>query len=83
LRQQQARLTLTALAGRAVDISEALHTKTIVAEGEHLLDVVGPHGVKGEAFVDEAALSGLKPGYIARFVADGGEFASVQCRLCD
>lgn len=82
LRQQQARLTLTApFAGRAVDISEALHTRTIVAEGEHLLDVVGPHGVKGEAFVDEAALSDLKPGYRARFVADGGEFRSVQCRL--
>ena len=60
LRQQMARLTLTApFAGRAVDVSDALRAGTAVAEGERLLDVVGPDGVKGEAFIDEAALSGL------------------------
>ena len=82
LRQQMARLTLTApFAGRAVDVSDALRAGTAVAEGERLLDVVGPDGVKGEAFIDEAALSGLKPGHVARFVADGGEFLGVECRL--
>lgn len=82
LRQQMARLTLAApFAGRVVDVSDALRAGTALAEGEHLLDVVGPEGVKGEAFVEEAALNGLKPGHVARFVADGGEFWSVECRL--
>jgi putative peptide zinc metalloprotease protein len=45
--------------------------------------MVGPHGVKGEAFVDEAALSGLSPGYIARFVADGGNLPAFNAAWCD
>nr|WP_294867845.1 site-2 protease family protein [uncultured Pseudogulbenkiania sp.] len=82
LRQQMARLALVApFAGRVVDSSEALQVGTMIAEGERLLDVVGPHGVKGEAFVDEAALAGLRQGRVAKFVADGGEHWAVSCRL--
>ncbi|UTH76152.1 HlyD family efflux transporter periplasmic adaptor subunit [Chromobacterium sp. IIBBL 290-4] len=81
LQKQKQRLTLTApFAGRVADVSDALRQGTALADGEHLLDVVGREGVKGEAFVDEDALDGLHPGAQARFVADSGE-ASVGCRL--
>ncbi|GGY24801.1 HlyD family efflux transporter periplasmic adaptor subunit [Paludibacterium paludis] len=82
LRQQQDRLLLTApFAGRVTDAGDALLPGTMVTEGEHLLDVVGPHGAKGEAFVDEAGVGGLKTGDPVRFVADGGEHWGISCRL--
>ncbi|TDR77891.1 HlyD family efflux transporter periplasmic adaptor subunit [Paludibacterium purpuratum] len=82
LTQQSARLQLIApFAGRVTDLSDALRPGIAIAEGEHLLDVVGPQGVKGEAYVDETALSGLAPGGSARFVANGGEHWGVTCRL--
>lgn len=82
LKQQQARLILTApFAGRVVDANDALQPGTTVTEGEHLLDVVGPGGAKGEAFVDEASLASIKSGDTVRFVADGGEHLAVTCRL--
>ncbi|MBB3117616.1 HlyD family efflux transporter periplasmic adaptor subunit [Pseudoduganella violacea] len=82
LRQQQARLRVRApFAGRVADVSEALRPGTVIAEGEHLLDVLGPRGARGEAFVGEAQLAELQAGAPARFVADGGEHWAVQCRV--
>jgi len=82
LRQQQARLTLQApFAGRVAELSEALRAGTVIAEGEHLLDVLGPRGARGEAFVGEAQLGTLKSGVTARFVADGGLHRVVSCRV--
>ncbi|WP_293231701.1 biotin/lipoyl-binding protein [Paludibacterium sp.] len=82
LTQMSARLTLTApFAGRVADVSDALRPGTALAEGEHLLDVIGPQGAKGVAFVGENALPALMPGGAARFIADGGEHWGVSCRL--
>ncbi|MCH7344276.1 HlyD family efflux transporter periplasmic adaptor subunit [Pelomonas sp. CA6] len=82
LQQQAARLVLSApFAGRAVDLSEALRAGTVVAEGERLLDLIAPQGVRGEAYVGEAALAGLKAGSPVRFVANSGEHAALNCRL--
>ncbi|WP_236687651.1 HlyD family efflux transporter periplasmic adaptor subunit [Chromobacterium subtsugae] len=82
LSRQVARLVLTApFAGRVADSSEALRPGTVVAEGEHLLDLVGPDGARGEAFVDEDSLIGLRRGGRASFVPDSGEGWAVSCRL--
>ncbi|MYM89639.1 HlyD family efflux transporter periplasmic adaptor subunit, partial [Rugamonas sp. FT82W] len=82
LGRQQARLTLQApFDGRVAELSEALRAGTVIAEGEHLLDVLGPRGARGEAFVGEAQLAALKGGATARFVADGGQHWAVQCRV--
>lgn len=82
LRRQAERLVLRApFDGRVADLSEAVAVGTVIAEGERLLDVVGPSGVKGEAFVDEAGLLGLARGNDAVFVPDSGERWAVHCKL--
>lgn len=82
LQRQADRLVLKApFDGRVVDLSEAVAVGTVIAEGERLLDVIGPDGVKGEAFVDEAGLAGLARGNDAVFVPDSGERWAVHCKL--
>lgn len=82
LRQQQGRLAVQApFAGRVTGSSDALKPGTVVAEGEHLLDVIAPDGTRGEAYVGEDGLAGLLPGQAARFVADGGQHRVVRCRV--
>src|SRR3546814_13936824 len=49
--------------------------------GEALLGVVGNGGVKGDAFVDEAALSRLAVGQPVSFRAALPELPIVQCRV--
>ncbi|MEO3957274.1 HlyD family efflux transporter periplasmic adaptor subunit [Chromobacterium piscinae] len=82
LQSQRDRLALTApFAGRVADVSEALRRGTVVAQGERLLQVVGADGVRGEAYVDEDGLAGLRRGDAARFVPDSGETWAIACRL--
>ncbi|WP_236250676.1 HlyD family efflux transporter periplasmic adaptor subunit [Chromobacterium phragmitis] len=82
LLSQRRRLVLTApFPGRVADVSDALRAGTVVAQGERLMQVVGLAGVRGEAYVDEEGLAGLRQGDAARFVADSGEHLSVACRL--
>ena len=82
LQRQADRLVLKApFDGRVADLSEAVAVGTVIAEGERLLDVIGPDGVKGEAFVDEAGLAGLTRGNDAVFVPDSGERWAVHCKL--
>lgn len=82
LQRQADRLVLKApFDGRVADLSEAVAVGTVIAEGERLLDVIGPDGVKGEAFVDEAGLAGLARGNDAVFVPDSGERWAVHCKL--
>ncbi len=82
LRHQAERLLLTApFDGRVADLGESVVTGTVIAEGERLLDVIGPDGVKGMAFVDEAGLAGLIRGNDVRFVPDSGERWMVRCKL--
>ena len=67
--------------GKVKPADQNLSTEGVVAEGEHLLDLVGPDGVRGEAFVDEDSLAGLRRGARASFVADSGAGWAVSCRL--
>jgi putative peptide zinc metalloprotease protein len=79
---EQARLTLRApFAGRVVDVNPTLRPDEWLKAGEALLGVVGGGGVKGDAFVDEAALARLASGQPVRFRAGVAEFSTVHCRL--
>ncbi|VEB40242.1 Uncharacterised protein [Chromobacterium violaceum] len=53
----------------------------MVSQGERLLLVVGGVGARGEAYVDEDGLAGLRRGDAARFVPDSGETWAIACRL--
>ncbi|WP_233164415.1 HlyD family efflux transporter periplasmic adaptor subunit, partial [Chromobacterium sp. ASV23] len=82
LAQQEKRLWLTApFDGRLADVSDALRAGTVVAAGERLLQVVGPYGMRGDAYVDEDELANVRRGGHATFVADSGEGLAVSCRL--
>lgn len=79
---EQARLTLRApFAGRVVDLNPTLRPGEWLKGGEALLGVVGGGGVKGDAFVDEAALSRLEPGQRVSFSASLPELPVVHCRV--
>jgi Multidrug resistance efflux pump len=79
---EQARLTLRApFAGRVVDLDPSLRAGEWVKGGEALLGVVGNGGVKGDAFVDEAALSRLAVGQSVSFRATLPELPIVHCRV--
>ncbi|MGC0153114.1 HlyD family efflux transporter periplasmic adaptor subunit [Chromobacterium vaccinii] len=82
LSRQMDRLSLVApFAGRAADVSDALRPGTAVTQGERLLQIVGPAGMRGEAYVDEDGLAGLRRGGGAVFVPDSGETWAISCRL--
>ncbi|POZ59963.1 peptidase M50 [Chromobacterium alticapitis] len=82
LERQEKRLQLIApFDGRLADASDALRVGTVVAAGERLLQVVGPRGMRGDAFVDEEGLVRLRQGGKATFVANSGEGWSISCRL--
>jgi putative peptide zinc metalloprotease protein len=80
---EQARLTLHApFAGRVVDLNPTLRAGEWLKGGEPLLGVVGNEGgLKGEAFVDEAALSRLAVGQQVSFRAALPELPTVHCHV--
>jgi len=80
---EQARLTLRApFGGRVVDLNPTLRAGEWLKGGESLLGVVGNDGgVKGDAFVDEAALSRLAIGQQVSFRAALPELPIVHCRV--
>lgn len=79
---EQARLTLRApFGGRVVDLNPTLRAGEWIKGGEPLLGVVGNGGVKGDAFVDEAALSRLTTGQQVSFLAELPELPIVHCRV--
>lgn len=79
---ERARLILRApFAGRVVDVEPGLHAGEWLKSGEPLLGVVGSGGVKGDAFVDEAALTRLAPGQPAEFIAALLEQPVIRCRV--
>ena len=82
LEDELRRLEIRAPIGGVVrDLSEALKPGTVLAEGEPLLEIVDPRGVRGEAFVDEAARAEIRDGQPVRFVADSGEGGLLRCRV--
>lgn len=80
---EQARLILRApFGGRVVDLNPTLRAGEWLKGGEALLGVVGDGGgVKGDAFVDEAALSRLATGQHVSFLAALPELPIVHCRV--
>jgi putative peptide zinc metalloprotease protein len=81
LTAQVAQLTLRAPFDGVVQTSEALAPSTWLPRGEHLFDVVGPTGVKGEAFVGEDDAARVAPGDRVSFVAAIPELGAMHCRV--
>lgn len=76
---QVGQLTLRAPFDGVVQTSEALAPGTWLPRGEHLFDVVGPVGVKGEAFVGEEDAGRVEPGDHVSFVASLPEVGALHC----
>jgi putative peptide zinc metalloprotease protein len=81
LSAQLARLTLRAPFDGTVQTHEELAAGTWLPRGAHLFDVIGPGGVKGDAFVNEDQLAHIRTGDAARFVASLPESPMLRCRV--
>lgn len=81
LTAQVAQLTLRAPFDGVVQTDDALAPGTWLPRGEHAFDVVGPIGVKGEAFVGEDDAARVAAGDPVDFVASVPELGSVHCRV--
>ncbi|WP_206951262.1 HlyD family efflux transporter periplasmic adaptor subunit [Trinickia acidisoli] len=79
LTAQVAQLTLRAPFDGLVQTDEALAPGTWLPRGEHLFDVVGPTGVKGEAFVGENDAARVAPGDRVTFVSKLPELGALSC----
>jgi len=81
LEAQVAQLTLRAPFDGTVQTDEALAPGTWLPRGEHVFDVVGPAGVKGDAYVGEDDAARIAPGDSAQFVASIAERGTLHCRV--
>jgi putative peptide zinc metalloprotease protein len=82
LQEQVEQLIVRApFAGRVAEVDESLVPGAWIAQKEKLFEVIGPHGAKAEAFVDELALAQLQLGSHATFVADAAGMRSTDCRV--
>ncbi|MDE2287072.1 MAG: HlyD family efflux transporter periplasmic adaptor subunit [Burkholderiales bacterium] len=81
LAAQVAQLTLRAPFDGVVQTDDALAPGTWLPRGEHVFDVVGPIGVKGEAFVGEGDAARIAAGDRVDFVASVPELGAVHCRV--
>jgi putative peptide zinc metalloprotease protein len=52
-----------------------------VPRGEHLFDVIGPAGIKGDAFIDENDVTRIKAGNRASFFASLTEMWLLHCTV--
>lgn len=76
-------LTLRAPFDGVVQDNEILAPGTWLPRGAHLFDVIGPSGVKGDAFVGEDDVERVARGDAARFVATIAEKRTLKCRVTD
>jgi putative peptide zinc metalloprotease protein len=81
LTAQVAQLTLRAPFDGVVQTDDELAPGTWLPRGEHVFDVVGPTGVKGEAFVGEDDAARVAAGDRVDFVASLPELGAVRCRV--
>lgn len=81
LEAQVAQLTLRAPFDGTVQSGDELAPGTWLPRGERLFDVVGPEGVKGDAFVGEDDAGRIVPGDAAQFVASVSEMSTLHCRV--
>ncbi len=82
LQAEIGQLTIRAPFAGTLDVpGDALAAGTWVPRGEHLFDVIGPAGIKGDVFVDENDVSRVAAGERATFVASLAEMRPVQCKV--
>jgi len=61
-------------------VDEGLLPGTWLPRGERLFDVVGPNGIKGDAFIGEDDVKRASPGELVTFVASLPEMSTFHCR---
>ncbi len=84
LAAEVAQLTVRApFAGRIAEANDSLVPGAWVAQREKLFIVVGTHGARGEAWVDEQTKDRIEAGGRATFVADLAEVAAIDCRIAE
>ena len=82
LERETQQLTLRApFDGTVQTDEEGLAAGTWLSRGEHLFDMIGPTGIKGEAFVGEESIGHVAAGDSARFVASVAEMDTLHCRV--
>jgi putative peptide zinc metalloprotease protein len=82
LQDQQSRLEVTTpVAGKVVDVAEALEPGTWLAPKTRLMSVVDPAGITVEAYVDEADLYRIAVGDAATFFAEADARIEFRLRL--
>ena len=84
LQDQQSRLQVTApVAGKAVDVADALEPGSWLAAKTRLMSLVDPAGVTVEAYVDEADLDRIAIGDAATFFAEADSRIEFSLRLVE
>jgi putative peptide zinc metalloprotease protein len=84
LQDQQSRLDVTTpVAGKIVDMAEALEPGTWLAPKTRLMSVVDPAGLTVEAYVDEADLDRIAVGDTATFFAEADTRIEFPLRLVE
>ena len=82
LTSQIGQLTLRAPFDGIVQVAEdGLPPGTWLPRGARLFDVIGPSGIKGDAFVGESELRRIMTDQAAKFVASLPEMNTLQCRV--
>lgn len=82
LQSEIAQLTIRApFDGTVQQVGESLAAGTWLPRGERVYDLIGPDGVKGDAFVDDSDVRRLAAGQQAVFVAGVAEMAALNCRI--
>jgi putative peptide zinc metalloprotease protein len=82
LERETQQLTLRApFDGTVQTDGEGLATGAWLPRGEHLFDVIGPTGSKGEAFVGEEGIGHVAAGDAASFVASVAEMGTLHCQV--
>jgi putative peptide zinc metalloprotease protein len=84
LQDQQSRLAVTTpVAGKVVDVAEALEPGSWLAAKTRLMSVVDPAGMTVEAYVDEADLDRIALGDAATFIAEADARIEFPLRLVE
>ena len=82
LTSQIGQLTIRAPFDGIVQVAEdSLPPGTWLPRGARLFDVIGPSGIKGDAFVGESELRRIMTDQAANFVASLPEMGTLQCRV--
>lgn len=82
LKSQIGQLTIRApFDGTVEAVEDGLSSGTWLPRGERLFDVVGPGGIKGDAFVGESDVGRITSAPAAVFVASLPEMSALRCRV--